>query len=464
MPNSTGALNYTDSLNFIRKRFAHKLEAAYSAKDGALPNSKPYAGFDSFMNILQRADPTASKRYLPWITLQYIRGHFYAHQDTGVIREALTVFHKNKHRMTVGKDISQHRSLLDLYRFIAQFEEQASIPEGLPKELHDAGEATLVHYSTDTMIIVPHTESASQQLGSGTKWCTAAREDCAFDEYNSDGPLIVVRHKGRKYQIHYETNSFMAESDTEVDDVTRLMLLKESQGIRELHQHKLDAGYNDIFRNPAQVKSRLPVCTNIRKINTSDNHKEYRNSYGELHRDNGLPAITRADGTQEWRVNGQPHRDNGLPTYVGADGTLEWCINGLRHRDNDLPAIIRAGGSREWWVNGMRHRDNDKPAYIDQDVEQEWWVNGQLHRDNDRPSRILADRSQHWWFNGKPHRDNGMPAIIRADGSREWRVNGPPHRDYGLPAIIRADGSREWWVNGEKIKEHSIVKRPKRVH
>lgn len=96
-----------------------------------------------------------------------------------------------------GKDISQHRSLLDLYRFIAQFEEQASIPEGLPKELHDAGEATF-------------------------------------------------------------------------------------------------------------------ECTNIQKINTSDNHEEYRNSYGELHRNNGLPAITRADGSREWWVNEEKIKEHSI--------------------------------------------------------------------------------------------------------------------------------------------------------
>ena len=402
---------YSGSLNFIRKRFAHKLEAAYTAKDGALPNSKPYAGFEAFMGVLQRADPTARKRYLPWITLQYIRGHFYANQDTGVIREALTVFHKNKYRMTIGKDISQYASLSDLYQFIAQFEEQASIPEGLPKALHNAGEATLVHYSADTMIIVPHTESASQQLGSGTKWCTAAREDCAFDLYDNNGPLIIIKHKGRKYQIHYEIGDFRDGHDGIVNDSTRLMLLAESIGIKELQQHKVDAGYStlygDLFHSTmTQIReAEQPVL--VRRLQEKDGSVVYRNQYGEPHSpDNDTPAILHSQYSpypqysQEFYRNGILHRSNGLPAIVFKDGGVEYYEYGVLHRDNDLPAVIRADGHKEWRVNGKLNRGNDLPALID------------------------ADGNQYWYQDNKPMRKNGLPCIIRANGRCEYYTDG----------------------------------------
>ena len=50
---------------------------------------------------------------------------------------------------------------------------------------------------------------------------------------------------------------------------------------------------------------------------------------------------------------------------------------GQRHRDDDLPAVIDADGSQEWWVGGRLHRDNDLPAAIWADGRQEWYVNGE---------------------------------------------------------------------------------------
>jgi hypothetical protein len=75
----------------------------------------------------------------------------------------------------------------------------------------------------------------------------------------------------------------------------------------------------------------------------------WRNSNGELHRDDG-PAIEHADGGQFWYQRGELHRDNG-PAVVHAHGTHEWYQHGLLHRD-DGPAYENAGGYNEWYLNG----------------------------------------------------------------------------------------------------------------
>ena len=49
---------------------------------------------------------------------------------------------------------------------------------------------------------------------------------------------------------------------------------------------------------------------------------------------------------------GQLHRDNGLPAIERTDGSNEWYVNGLRHRDGGLPAITMVNERNEWWVNG----------------------------------------------------------------------------------------------------------------
>jgi hypothetical protein len=105
----------------------------------------------------------------------------------------------------------------------------------------------------------------------------------------------------------------------------------------------------------------------------------------------------------------------------------EYMVCGKKHRDNDLPAVIHASGTQHWYKNGKQHRDNDLPAVIFASGTQEWHQNGKIHRDNDLPAIIYADGSQEWHQNGKIHRDNDLPAVIRASGTQEWYQNGKLH-------------------------------------
>jgi len=62
-------------------------------------------------------------------------------------------------------------------------------------------------------------------------------------------------------------------------------------------------------------------------------------------------TVTVEHGTTTWRnSNGELHRDNG-PAVVHAHGTHEWYQHGLLHRD-DGPAYENAGGYNEWYLNG----------------------------------------------------------------------------------------------------------------
>ena len=68
------------------------------------------------------------------------------------------------------------------------------------------------------MIIVPHTEEASCYYGKGTQWCTAANNgNNMFEYYNDNGNLYININKltHEKYQFHFETDSFMDETDSQ---------------------------------------------------------------------------------------------------------------------------------------------------------------------------------------------------------------------------------------------------------
>ncbi|GHT56675.1 hypothetical protein AGMMS49982_23620 [Bacteroidia bacterium] len=72
-------------------------------------------------------------------------------------------------------------------------------------------------YEDDTFVVVhPLTEAASCVYGKGTQWCTAAA-NCynSFNYYNGIGNLYIIINKkrGKKFQFHFETRSFMDETD-----------------------------------------------------------------------------------------------------------------------------------------------------------------------------------------------------------------------------------------------------------
>ena len=65
----------------------------------------------------------------------------------------------------------------------------------------------------------PKTQAAACYLGQGTRWCTAATKAYnVFDDYNENGPLLVIipakpNHPGQKWQFHFHTNSLNDERD-----------------------------------------------------------------------------------------------------------------------------------------------------------------------------------------------------------------------------------------------------------
>jgi len=63
------------------------------------------------------------------------------------------------------------------------------------------------------------TEAAAKYYGRGTKWCTAAKYNNMFNDYNQYGKIYMIQidekgKKSRKYQMHTETGQFMDETDT----------------------------------------------------------------------------------------------------------------------------------------------------------------------------------------------------------------------------------------------------------
>lgn len=75
---------------------------------------------------------------------------------------------------------------------------------------------------------------------------------------------------------------------------------------------------------------------------------------------------------ESWTMgpNKRYHREKG-PAVTREDGSLEWRRNGMLHRE-DGPALDKPG-SKEWYLYGQRHR-SDGPAATG--IEDEYWLCG----------------------------------------------------------------------------------------
>lgn len=142
---------------------------------------------------------------------------------------------------------------------------------------------------------------------------------------------------------------------------------------------------------------------------------------------------------------------------VAVDGEL------VLHRDNDLPAVVYANGTEAWFQDGQLHRGRDLPAIVCANGSKFWCKRGKLHRGHDMPAAIIATDgapvplgpqgtwAQAWYWNGELHREGDEPAIIDAWGNKVWYQHGKRHRNKHEPAIVSSAGLPvAWYRHGEE--------------
>jgi hypothetical protein len=167
-------------------------------------------------HFAEKADPTAKKTNTAWIVNQYKKGTI-RQEDHPRIKSALEGFEKYKSKLP-SKDINSYKSLNHLEdavephlgSFSSNREEKSAVK-------HEG--ADLIHDGKDLMVHKLKTKEAACHYGAGTKWCTAAKNNNMFDDYNKNGPLYVVTNKnsGEKHQLHFETNQFMDKKDEPIE-------------------------------------------------------------------------------------------------------------------------------------------------------------------------------------------------------------------------------------------------------
>lgn len=190
------------------------------------------------------ADPTPKKVYTQWVLNQYKRGNI-RQEDHPRIREALSNFEKYKGKLD-KKDINQYKSISDIESAVGPHLGQATSGKE-EKRIIKAEGADLVHSGNGVLIHQIKTEGAACLLGSGTKWCTAAKKNNMFSRYAEKGPLFIIQHQGRKFQFHSNADQMMDEEDNPIT-IDKLHPDIQREMARSEHSEIQKAGV--LFNNP----------------------------------------------------------------------------------------------------------------------------------------------------------------------------------------------------------------------
>ena len=166
-------------------------------------------------------DPTYNNgrmgRYTKWLLNIYRKGTF-KEGDFNEAIQLLPIYDRYKNVVPV-RDIMTLNSMGELYRVVEPYmagDKATSKSDAIRKTKEDAEK---VYEDDKWLIVIPHTKEAAILYGKNTEWCTAAEEsENMFDYYNNDGFLYINIDKtlNKKYQFHFESQSFMDEQDESI--------------------------------------------------------------------------------------------------------------------------------------------------------------------------------------------------------------------------------------------------------
>jgi hypothetical protein len=192
----------------LAKTYGHKiLERA--SKDSTFPMEKSKIeaapGKDLAEKITHHIISHAPHdKYRRWMAHSYANGGIHQLTDLSKTGEALKDFHKHVGKLE-KKDIGAYKGYKDLHEAVAPHAGTKSKTEekkGKSEEFVKNGEASVVHDSPTTKVVIPHTEEASKHFGKNTQWCTAAgKSRNYFEDYKPHGNLMYFLNK-KKNEKH----------------------------------------------------------------------------------------------------------------------------------------------------------------------------------------------------------------------------------------------------------------------
>jgi len=162
---------------------------------------------EALIRMLEQADPTANKQYMPWLARTYIRGETFFEDVLTQVREYLAKFHtlNQRRKIPAGRnDILRYSNFGDFMSVVDEY------PDPEAPELKDKGEAEEIYQDQQVRVIMPYDQAAACYYGQGARWCTAATKGRNyFNDYAENTPLLIVipqqpQYPGEKYQLWFD--------------------------------------------------------------------------------------------------------------------------------------------------------------------------------------------------------------------------------------------------------------------
>ena len=235
---------------------------------------------EELLSRFRAADPTRNAACLPWLLRTYA-AEGYRLEDLSRAYDTLAAFARLRGLLPNTdiidgetrnpRKLGSHVTLASLWTVIAPLVEAERLEqEDCPGEQLDTdreralSQSRVLHRSDRMVIAVPMTLEASCWWGRGTQWCTAARNNNAFEEYHRDAPLIIIclRKSGdlpaRKLQLYVHANGmqFMDENDARV---SLELILERWQDLEALLHWALDSNGEALYYIPEHLRTEA-IC------------------------------------------------------------------------------------------------------------------------------------------------------------------------------------------------------------
>lgn len=224
--------------------------------------------------------------YAKWLLLRYRKNQLLL-EDLYKTYEYFPVFDRLRlsNRLTV-KDINKYKSLAEIYEAIKPFlEQEMEASKGELERLIKKNQAVKLYEDERFTVIHTKTHSAGVLYGRGTRWCTTSPDAQIFENYNSKGKLYIIidKERKRKYQFHFETDSFADESD-KLLPITFFNHMDATEGLinfftETYKQHIFALTYPDYFDNTFIVRQHNSYGI-VRKLPHS---RKYQNLQNEVY-------------------------------------------------------------------------------------------------------------------------------------------------------------------------------------
>jgi len=162
---------------------------------------------EALIRMLEQADPTANKQYMPWLARTYVKGETFFEDVLSQVREYLEKFHilNQRRKIPAGRnDILRYSNFGDFMSVVDEY------PDPEAPELKDKGQAEEIYQDQQVRVIIPYDQAAACYYGQGARWCTAATKGRNyFNDYAENTPLLKVipqqpQYPGEKYQLWFD--------------------------------------------------------------------------------------------------------------------------------------------------------------------------------------------------------------------------------------------------------------------